>query len=149
FLLYFWHLGLVPFYNYEESKEALIVWELGNGGGWFVPPRNGAELPLEPPLLHWFAALIALIAGRINEFAFRSPAALFGTGAVLLIYFFGQALWNWRVGLISALILATSAEWVRWAVNARSDMVMVFFLTAAFVTFFRFWQGQAAHRRLI
>jgi hypothetical protein len=26
FLLYFWELGQIPFYNYEESKEALIVW---------------------------------------------------------------------------------------------------------------------------
>ena len=33
--------------------------------------------------------------------------------------------------------------------NARSDMVMAFFLTAAFVTFFQFWQGQATRRRLI
>ena len=149
FLLYFWDLGLIPFYNYEESKEALIVWEMVNGGGWILPLRNGTELPLKPPLFHWFGALIALISGRVNEFAVRSPSAFFGTGTVLLIFFFGQALWNWRVGLISALILATSAEWVRWAVYARSDMVMVFFLTAALVTFFRFWQGQATHRRSI
>jgi hypothetical protein len=38
---------------------------------------------------------------------------------------------------------------VRWAVNARSDMAMVFFLTAAGMTFFRFWQEKAAQRRPI
>ncbi len=149
FLLYFWDLGLVPFYSYEESKEALIVWEMVNGGGWILPLRNGTELPLKPPLFHWFGALIALISGRVNEFAVRSPSAFFGTGAVLVIFVFGQTLWNWRVGLLSALILTTSPEWVRWAVNARSDMVMVFFLTAALVTFFQFWQEQATRRRLI
>jgi len=149
FLLYFWDLGLIPFYNYEESKEALIVWEMVNGGGWILPLRNGTECPLKPPLFHWCGALIALVSGRVNEFAVRSPSAFFGTGAVLVTFFFGQTLWNWRVGLLSALILTTSPEWVRWAVNARSDMVMVFFLTAAFVTFFQFWQGQATRRRLI
>ncbi|HKA55065.1 MAG TPA: glycosyltransferase family 39 protein, partial [Candidatus Binatia bacterium] len=132
FLLYFWDLGLIPFYNYEESKEALIVWEMVNGGGWILPLRNGTECPLKPPLFHWCGALIALVSGRVNEFAVRSPSAFFGTGAVLVTFFFGQTLWNWRVGLLSALILTTSPEWVRWAVNARSDMVMVFFLTAAF-----------------
>ena len=149
FLLYFWDLGQIPFYSYEESKEALIVWEMVNGGDWILPLRNGTELPLKPPLFHWFGALIALLSGRVNEFAVRSPSAFFGTGAVLVTFFFGQALWNWRVGLLSALILATSPEWVRWAVNARSDMVMVFFLTAACMTFFRFWQEPATCRRLI
>ncbi len=149
FLLYFWDLGQIPFYNYEESKEALVVWEMVNGGGWILPLRNGTELPLKPPLFHWFGALIALISGRVNEFAVRSPSAFFATSAVLVTFFFGQAMWSWRVGLLSALILATSPEWVRWAVNARSDMVMVFFLTAAFVLFFRFWHGQATNRRLI
>src|SRR5216684_933546 len=149
FLLYFWDLGQIPFYNYEESKEALVVWEMVNGGGWILPLRNGTELPLKPPLFHWFGALIALLSGRVNEFAVRSPSAFFATGAVLVTFFFGQAMWNWRVGLLSALILATSPEWARWAVNARSDMAMVFFLTAAFVLFFRFWHGQATNRRLI
>jgi len=113
FLLYFWDLGLIPFYNYEESKEALIVWEMVNGGGWILPLRNGTEFPLKPPLFHWCGALIALVSGRVNEFAVRSPSAFFGTGAVLLTFFFGQTLWNWRVGLLSALILTTSPEWVR------------------------------------
>jgi len=149
FLLYFWDLGQIPFYNYEESKEALIVWEMVNGGGWVLPLRNGTELPLKPPLFHWFGALIALISGKVNEFAVRSPSAFFATGAVLGTFFFGQRLWNWRVGLLSALILATSPEWVRWAVNARSDMVMVFFLTAACMLFFRFWEEKASRRRLI
>ena len=147
FLLYFWDLGLIPFYNYEESKEALVVWEMVNGGGWILPLRNGEELPLKPPLFHWFGALVALLSGRVNEFAVRSPSAFSAVGAVLVTYFFGQALWNWRVGLISALILATSPAWVRWAVNARSDMVMVFFLTVACMLFFRVWQEQATRRR--
>ena len=133
-LLYFWELGQIPFYNYEESKEALVVWEIVNNGGWILPLRNGTELPLKPPLFHWCGALMALLSGRLNEFAVRSPSAVFATATVLVTFFFGQALWHWRVGLLSALILATSPEWVRWATYARSDMALVFFLTAACVT---------------
>ena len=149
FLLYFWELGQIPFYNYEESKEALVVWEIVNNGGWILPLRNGTELPLKPPLFHWCGALIALLSGRLNEFAVRSPSAVFATATVLVTFFFGQALWHWRVGLLSALILATSPEWVRWATYARSDMALVFFLTAACVTFFHLWQESAVRRRTV
>ncbi|MCS6927448.1 MAG: glycosyltransferase family 39 protein, partial [Candidatus Binatia bacterium] len=149
FLLYFWELGKIPFYNYEESKEALIVWEMVNGGGWILPHRNGTEMPLKPPLFHWLGAMVAVVSGKVNEFAVRSPSAFAATGAVLLIFFFARVLWDWRTGLLAALILATSPEWVRWAVTARSDMVMVFFLTAAFVSFFFLWQEQASKRRTV
>jgi 4-amino-4-deoxy-L-arabinose transferase-like glycosyltransferase len=149
FLLYFWELGNIPFYNYEESKEALVVWEMVNGGGWVLPRRNGTEMPLKPPLFHWVGAIVAQVSGKINEFAVRSPSALAATGAVLVTFFFARALWDWRTGLLAALVLATSPEWVRWAVTARSDMVLVFFLTSAFVTFFFLWQEQASRHRTV
>ncbi|MGE0683876.1 MAG: ArnT family glycosyltransferase, partial [Candidatus Binatia bacterium] len=149
FLLYFWELGQIPFYNYEESKEALVVWELVNEGGWILPLRNGTEIPLKPPLFHWCGALIALISGKVNEFAVRSPSAFFSTGSVLLIFFFGQRVWNWRVGLLASLVVATSPEWTRWATYARSDMGLVFFLTAAGFLFFRLWEERASQRRTL
>jgi 4-amino-4-deoxy-L-arabinose transferase-like glycosyltransferase len=149
FLLYFWELGQIPFYNYEESKEALIVWEMVNEGGWILPLRNGTEIPLKPPLFHWCGALIALISGKVNEFAVRSPSAFFSTGSVLMIFFFGQRVWNWRVGLLASLVAATSPEWTRWATYARSDMGLVFFLTAAGFMFFRLWEERASRRRTI
>jgi 4-amino-4-deoxy-L-arabinose transferase-like glycosyltransferase len=147
FLLYFWELGQIPFYNYEESKEALIVWEMMNDGGWILPLRNGLEIPLKPPLFHWCGALIALLSGKVNEFAVRSPSAFFSTASVFMVFFFGQRFWNWRVGLLASLVLATSPEWVRWATYARSDMALVFFLTAASLTFFRVWEERATRRR--
>jgi hypothetical protein len=149
FLLYFWELGQIPFYNYEESKEALIVWEMVNGGGWVLPLRNGTEIPLKPPLFHWCGALIALISGKVNEFAVRSSSAFFSTASVLMIFFFGQRFWTWRVGLLASLVIATSPEWMRWATYARSDMVLVFFLTAAGLMFFRLWEERAARRHTV
>ena len=120
-----------------------------NGGGWILPLRNGTELPLKPPLFHWVGAGVSLISGQVNEFAIRSPSAFAATGAVLLIFFFGKTLWGWRVGLFAALILATSPEWVRWAITARSDMLLVFFLTVAMTSFFVVWQQRATQRSTI
>lgn len=149
FLLYFWELGRIPFYNYEESKEALIVWEIVNDGGWILPRRNGTEMPLKPPLFHWLGAGLSLLSGQVSEFAVRAPSAFAASAAVILTFFFGQALWNWRVGLFAALILATSPEWARWAIHARSDMLLVFFLTAAMLSFFHLWQQRATQRSTV
>ncbi len=149
FLLYFLDLGRIPFYNYEESKEALIVWEMVNGGGWILPLRNGVEQPLKPPLFHWIGAVIALLTGQVSELAVRFPSALFATATVLATFFFGRAFWNWRVGLLAALILATCPEWVRWSINARSDMVLLFFLTVSQFLFFWAFQERATQRRTL
>src|SRR2546425_2611960 len=127
FLLYFWELGQIPFYNYEESKEALVVWEIVNNGGWILPLRNGTELPLKPPLFHWCGALMALLSGRLNEFAVRSPSAVFATATVLVTFFFGQALWHWRGGAPSGPPLAASPQGVRWATGAPRAMALAFF----------------------
>ena len=149
-LLYFLDLGRIPFYNYEESKEALIVWEMVNGGGWILPLRNGTELPLKPPLFHWIGAFFSLVVGQVNEFWVRFPSALFATATVLSTFFFGRAVWNWRIGLLAALILTTSPEWVRWSIYARSDIVLLFFLTASLFLFFRVFQERATrHRTLV
>ncbi|MEM4410007.1 MAG: glycosyltransferase family 39 protein, partial [Candidatus Caldarchaeum sp.] len=114
-----------------------------------LPLRNGTEIPLKPPLFHWCGAVIALISGKVNEFAVRSPSAFFAAGSVLLIFFFGQRVWNWRVGLLASLVVATSPEWTRWATYARSDMGLVFFLTAAGLLFFRVWEERASQRRTL
>ena len=53
------------------------------------------------------------------------------------------------MGLFAALILATSPEWARWAIHARSDMLLVFFMTAAMLSFFQLWQERASRRSLV
>ncbi len=135
-ILYFLELGRIPFYNHEESKEALIVSEIVNQGDWVLPLRNGVELPLKPPLFHWVGASLSLLVGEVSEFSVRFPSALFSTATVIITFLFGFSIWNWRVGLLSAVMLSTCPEWVRWSVTARSDMALVFFVTAALFFFF-------------
>ena len=148
-LLYVADLGRIPLYNYEESKEALLVWEMVNRGGWILPLRNGVEQPVKPPLFHWLGALVSLAGGRVGEFSVRFPSALAATAAVLATFLFGRAVWNWRVGLLAALMLATCPEWVRWAIRARSDMLLVFFVTAAQFLFFRVFEERATRPRTL
>jgi hypothetical protein len=87
FVLYFWDLGHAPFFDKQEPREALVVWEINHSGNWILPLRNGNEIPAKLSLYHWLAALVSQSAGRIDEFTIRLPSAFLGTAGVLLIYF--------------------------------------------------------------
>src|SRR5216684_369613 len=136
FVLYFWDLGHAPFFDKQEPREALVVWEINHSGNWILPLRNGNEIPSKPPLYHWLAALVSRSADKIDEFTIRCPSALLATAGVLLIYFVGTVLWGRTAGLISAMVLATSFEWLQAAKAARVDMTLTFVMQCAFLYFF-------------
>ena len=50
FLLFFRGLGETEFYDKQEAREALVIWEIHNSGNWILPLRRDscqtAVLPL-------------------------------------------------------------------------------------------------------
>ncbi len=133
--LYVWGLGTLPFYTKGEPREATVVWEIYTSGEWILPLRNGHIIPSKPPLFHWLGAVLSLGWGGVNEFTIRLPSALLAIAGVLLTYWTGRVLWGVEAGLIAALILATSFEWVRAATTARVDMTLTVCMVAAFLYF--------------
>jgi len=133
--LYFLELGNAPFFDKQEPREALVVWEINHSGNWILPMRNGNEIPSKPPLYHWLAALASQAVNELDEFTVRFPSAFFGTAGVLLTYFAGASLWGRSAGLVSAMVLATSFEWQQAAKAARVDMTLTFVMLCAFLYF--------------
>jgi 4-amino-4-deoxy-L-arabinose transferase-like glycosyltransferase len=133
-LLFFRGIAGTPFYDKQEAREALVIWEIYHSGNWVLPLRNGDEIPAKPPLYHWLAAVVSTTAGRVDELTSRLPSAVLGTLGVLLTYAAGVILWGRGAGLISALVLSTSFEW-RTARAARVDMTLTFVLLCAFLFF--------------
>src|ERR1700757_3245390 len=122
FVLYFWDLGHAPFFDKQEPREALVIWEIHHSGNWILPLRNGNEIPAKPPFYHWLGAVVSKIANRVDEATTRLPSAFLGTLGVLLTYAAGVALWGRSAGLVAALVLSTSLEWRETATAARVDM---------------------------
>ena len=60
------------------------------------------------PSLYFYAAVPSIAIFGLNEFAVRFPSALFGTLTVLLVYFLGLKIRNWKLGITAALLLAIS-----------------------------------------
>ena len=142
-VLQLWGLGRAPFHTKGEPREGLVVWEMTHGGGWILPKRNGEELPSKPPLFHWLGAITSLLQGATDEWSIRFPSAALSLLGLLCVFAAGTALWSSRAGLVGALVLMTTFEWVRAATNARVDMTLTFGLELAFLSLLFFLRSRA------
>ncbi|MGH7823519.1 MAG: ArnT family glycosyltransferase, partial [Candidatus Binatia bacterium] len=138
----------VPFYNTPEPQEALVVWEMVETGDWVLPRRNGEEIPSKPPLYHWIAATLSLAAGGVSELTTRLPSVLAAAATVGIVFRFGAAEWGVAAAATSALVLASSPEWARWAVVARTDQVFTLLVTLALLCGGR-WLREPGSARLV
>lgn len=132
-LLYLPGIWRMPFADVPEPLEALVVWEMVSSGDWVLPRRNGEEIPAKPPLYHWIAAGLSEALGGVNEITVRLPSAVFAAFAVGLVCWAAAGEWGVAAGAASAVVLATSPEWARWAVTARTDATFAALITLALV----------------
>ncbi|MGE5307165.1 MAG: ArnT family glycosyltransferase, partial [Alphaproteobacteria bacterium] len=144
FLLFFWNLGDLPFFDRGEPREGLVVQTMYDTGNWILPLINGDYIPFKPPLFHWLGVLTALVVGRVDEFVTRFPSALLGMLGVLMTYGVGRRLWNRRAGFLSAVVLATGFEWWHAATITQVDMTLAFFISASLVLFYFLYQEEHA-----
>jgi 4-amino-4-deoxy-L-arabinose transferase-like glycosyltransferase len=131
-ILQLWGLGKTPFHTKGEPREAVVVAEIVRTGNWALARRNAVELPAKPPLFHWIGAAASALAGGVSELTVRLPSALQSLSCALLLLLVGSSAYGPPSGLIAALALLTSFEWLRAATSARVDMTLAAGLTASF-----------------
>jgi 4-amino-4-deoxy-L-arabinose transferase-like glycosyltransferase len=126
-LLFFPALGARDFWAPVEPRYAEIVRIMFINNEWIVPTVNGGLYTDKPILYFWLALIASKLAGAVNEWSVRLPAALGALGAVLTTYALGRKFFSPRIGLIAATVLATSTRVIwegRWA---HVDMLFTFF----------------------
>ena len=133
--LFFYHLGDFTLTDVDEGVFAETTREMVETGDWVTPHYNGMNRYDKPILFYWLMATAYSIFG-VNEFAARFTSALLGVGLVLMTFLFGKRFGGIKLGLTSAMILATSLEIVALAHAAITDMTLTFFITAALYAFF-------------
>src|SRR5262249_41368322 len=121
-----------PFATRGQTREAVVAMNMLQQQNYILPLRNGAEIPSKPPMFHWLVVAVSQLAGQLNEATTRAPSAVTGALTVAITYAFAATTASFRVAALSALILATSLEFIRNANVARVDMVFTFFLCSAF-----------------
>jgi 4-amino-4-deoxy-L-arabinose transferase-like glycosyltransferase len=89
--------------------------------------------------------LTAALTGKLDETTIRFPSALYATLGVLIVYLFGQKLFERQVAFLAAAILATTWVYVDQALNARVDMTLCFVVTLNLVLFYSLYRGFLTH----
>src|SRR5262245_32264971 len=107
YVLFFHALGSVGFLGPDEPRYSSVAWEVLGSRDFITPRLNGEPWFEKPVLMYWGAAVGDAIFGA-GEFGSRFPSALSATVCVFFVYFCGRKLWGQTVGLISALVMASS-----------------------------------------
>lgn len=103
--------------------------------------RREANMSLYYLLLHYW-----LHFGG-SEFFVRSLSVLFAVASVPVIYFLGCRLFDSRVGLIAAALLAINAYHVQYSQDARSYSLMVLLCSLSSLYFLRCLSEPSYHNR--
>ncbi len=87
---------------------------------------------------YYFAARLSSQILSPGEFALRLPSLLFGLGGIIAIYFLASRLFDKRIGLVSALLLALSPYHLFYSQMARGYAMAATLSMLSFVWLLRF-----------
>lgn len=130
------NLGTSTFFDWDESHYGEVALEIIKTNEWIML-KYGGQPDSKPPLGAWLIAISFKIFG-INEFALRFWSAIFGTGTILLVYFFGVEIKDKHLGIFSAIFLLTTKGFVGYhgARTGDFDVILTFFITLSLYFFY-------------
>lgn len=133
FYLLFAHLQAIT--DPVESNYALTAREMLLSGDWLSPQIYGQYWFDKPIFYYWVVAASFKIFG-ISELAARIGSAVFAALGVTLVYWFAAKVSTVKKGLIAAVILATSLQYIVFAKLIHTDTALFFFANAVLVCFY-------------
>lgn len=136
YFIFIFGIGSYPLMDIDETRYASMAHDMFRSKDFMTLYLNGEYFFEKPPLYFWLECLSFGIFGKVNEFTVRFPVAMLGTLCSFLLYFTGKKIVSRKFGIISALILATSAEFFILSKFAILDIVLTFCTT--FSIFFGF-----------
>src|SRR3989344_3604794 len=140
---------ILRFYQLGKYPPSLFIDELSNGYNAYSILKTGRDeygnfLPLTfksfgdyNPALSVYTLVPAISILGLNDYAVRAPAALFGVGSVIGVYFLTYEIFKRRkVALFSAFLLSISPWHLQFSRYDHEATFMVFYTTLALVAFF-------------
>lgn len=127
------------FYYKGEPREASVAMCILNTGNWILPSGYADEIAFKPPFMHWIIALFSLTFGSVSITTARLPSALSLIGITLMTFVFLQKRKSTFIAFIASLMVLTSFEMHRWALESRVDMLLAFLMIGALFSLFK-WE---------
>jgi 4-amino-4-deoxy-L-arabinose transferase-like glycosyltransferase len=139
-IVLFHRLGDPALKNWDEAIYAEVAKEIVQTGDWLTLRWQHANWFEKPPLTFWvMAGLFGLFS--IDEFWARAVSALAGVGVVAVIYGIGKLQRGPVCGLIAALILLTTFQFVQMSRLVNTDVLLLFFIYLAIYGYARVRNG--------
>ena len=136
YIIFFLGAGSYPLMDIDETRYASMAHDMFRTKDFMTLYLNGEYFFEKPPLYFWLECLSFSLFGTVNEFTVRFPVCMLGFLCSFLVYFVGKKVVSCRFGIVSSLILATSAEFFILSKFAILDIVLCFCTT--FSIFFGF-----------
>lgn len=124
YFVFFFNIGNYALMDVDETRYVSMARDMFNTKDFMTLYLNGEYFFEKPPLYFWGECLSFALFGHVSEFSARFPVALYGSLCTFLMYFVGKKVVSRRYGLISAIILATTMEFVMLAKFAILDIVV-------------------------
>lgn len=116
-------IGLRDPWPPDEPRYVLVGKQMAETGYWLIPHRGIEAYAEKPPLFFWLMGSVYRLTGSLNLTAVL-PSLLAGLGVLLLVFDLGARLWSTRVGLLAALGLLSTIQFVWQARVGQIDMVL-------------------------
>ena len=117
-----------------DSVHAEAAREILERGDWVTLHANGVRYLEKAPLMYWLMAAAFSVFG-VTEAAARLPLVLGTLAFVLTLYAFGRVVFDARTGFYAGLAGATSFGVFLFTRITIPEILLAFFVTAAFLFF--------------
>ncbi len=107
-----------------------------------VTPVGGAAADVHPLLYYFFLHIWMGLFGQ-SPFVVRLPSVIFGLGTIVLTFLIGRELFDWRTGLLAALMAAVAPFHVNYSQEARMYSLLCFLSLLSAFFFVRCWADAA------
>ncbi|MFH1710132.1 MAG: glycosyltransferase family 39 protein [bacterium] len=127
-VLFFWNIHVIPLTDGDSAFYAKIAKNIVDGGDWLTMHYGDASTIIDkPPLVMWITAASFKLFG-VNEFAVNFWHSLCALLTVMFTYKLAKELFDSKTAFLSALVLATSAQFFYQARSPLQDIPLTLFV---------------------
>jgi 4-amino-4-deoxy-L-arabinose transferase-like glycosyltransferase len=145
-LLFGAFLGTRPLMVPDEGRYVEIPREMVESGDYLTPHLNYMKYFEKPALFYWMIAASIKLFG-LNEWTLRAVVSIMSLLGCLMVYIAGLRLYDRRTGILSCLILATSALYFSMTRFIITDMPVTLWITASLLLFILGTQEPATSKK--
>ncbi len=127
-----------PMFIYDEERNSGCAREMAERADLVVPTFNYG-LRADKPTLHYYFMMLSYSVFGVTEFASRFFSVVFGALTMLITFLFVRKYLDRNAAVFSVLIMLASLNLSLEFHMAVPDPYLIFFLTAAHMTFYDFF----------